>query len=460
MKKHMLLISMSVVTLLAASAVFSTLHVFRAQEAALDSMMRSYVLDLVDSVSDTLQSTGRRDMWHGRMMRFRMLSMSPLLPTGDAGGILILTEGGRILSASMGAERLIPLWLEGVPFDEPRMVQDTDGKQFCIVAKDVGNGLFVLAAVSRTHLLGPILEVRRLWMSLAVLTTFAVLAGMLGLWKYLATPLHRVVDGIRNMKWGRDRPRTPERLGFYEVKALSNAISELAGEAIAREELRVRYVSDIVRIQEDSRKRLARDLHDSPLQGVIAAIKRIQLAKNSLDPSILAENLNMAEEVAQNAANEIRNYCDELSPSWVKLGLSAAMFENADRLSRAFGVEIDVRGAEDAEADLEISEEHILAFVRILQEAVSNSARHGGASRVEVSFQKEEGTMNETGACLLFRVLDNGWGMPAQEETDYESLRATGHRGLAHIHERVQLLKGTMRLGSGKGFLIDIAVPV
>ena len=485
MKKYMLLFSMSVITLLAGSAVLTTHHIIQAQEYALDSMMRSYVLDLVDSVSDTLQNAGRNrhDMWNNRVRRFRMLSMSPLLPNGDAGGVLVLSEDGRVLAASAGAERLVPLWREGVPIDEPRMVNDADGNQFCIVAKNVGDGLLVLAAVSRTHLLGPILEVRRLWMSLALLTSFTVFAGMVGLWVYLVAPLRKAVESIRNMKWGRDRPRTPEHLSFYEVRALSSAISELAGEAIAREELRVRYVSDIVRIQEDSRKRLARDLHDSSLQGVIAAIKRIQLARSSVNTnnavsantSLLSEHLEMAEEVAQSAAKEIRNYCDELSPSWVKLGLSAAMFENADRLSRAFGIEVDVRGAEEAEADLEISEEHILAFVRILQEAVSNSVRHGKASKVEVSFQKDdenqkaENEKNENnekngkkeGAnVLLFRILDNGSGMAAQDETDYESLRASGHRGLAHIHERVQLLNGTMRLTSEKGFLIDIAVAV
>jgi len=263
------------------------------------------------------------------------------------------------------------------------------------------------------------------------------------------------------MKWGRDRPQTPPRLGFYEVEALSNAIAELAGEAIAREELRVRYMSDVVRIQEDSRKRLARDLHDSSLQGVVAAIKRIQLARNSVGSSLLGENLEMAEEVAQSAAMEIRNYCDELSPSWVKLGLSAAMFENSDRLSRAFGIDVEVRGAEEVEADMEIPEEYVLAFVRILQEAVSNSARHGRATRVEVGLQKEDG-INETGNCLIFSVKDDGLGFTAPNEMDYESLRATGHRGVAHMYERVQLLKGTMRLTSepGNGCLIDIRVPV
>jgi len=158
---------------------------------------------------------------------------------------------------------------------------------------------------------------------------------------------------------------------------------------------------------------------------------------------------------------EIRDYCDELSPSWVKLGLSAALFENSDRLSRAFGIDVEVCGAEEIESDLEIPEEHVLAFVRIMQEAVSNSARHGLATRVEVSLQREDG-MKEPGEHLVFRIRDNGSGFVVPKEMDYESLRATGHRGLAHIHERAQLLKGTMRLvsESGNGCLIDIRVTV
>jgi len=450
--------------------MFSTAHVIRAQEYAFDSMMRSYVLDLMDSVYDSMQVTGRRRMdvlrgrdgWHGRMRGFRMLSMSPLLPNGEAGGVLILTDDGRVAAASAGAERLLPIWQEGTQLGEPRMASDSEGNEFYIAAKDAGNGFFILAAVSRTHLLGPILEIRQFWMPLAALIPLAAWLGVLVLLWYLATPLHRVVESIRNMKWGRDRPRMPKHLGFYEVKTLSNAISELAEAAIAREELRVRYVSDIVRIQEDSQKRLARDLHDSSLQGIIAAIKRIQLAQNAINSCSFGEHLKAAEEAALSAAKELRDYCDELSPSWVKLGLSAAMSENADRLSRSLGIEVDVYGAEDIESSLEISEEHILAFVRILQEAVSNSARHGGASRVEVSFEKKKAVSEKEDAAeeLLFRVADNGTGMAVQEETDYESLRANGHRGLANINERVQLLKGSMSLASELGFLIAIVAPI
>ena len=460
MKKHFLFLLMLAVTLLAAFTVFVTAYAFRAQEAAMDSMMRSYVLDLSDSVTGSIAGGERGGMMgrggHGRMMHFRMLSTAPALQNENAGGVLILSREGRVFAASAGAEKLLPLWRDDLPRDEPGEVKDSEGRQFYVVVRELQDGLLVMAAVSRTHLLGPAIGLWRFWMSSALTTSVAVLLGMLALWRYLVVPLRRVVESIRNMRWGRALPEIPPHPGLFEISALSEVIGKLAGEAVAREELKVRYVSDMVRIQEDSQKRLARELHDGPLQGVVAAIKRIQLAEASPSP----ENLKTAEAVAQDAAKEIRNYCDELSPSWVKLGLSAAMFENADRLSRAFDVKIEVGGAEETEMGGAVSEEYILALVRILQEAVSNSVRHGEATCIEVALDRGEAS-GEKG--LHFSVRDNGKGFPVhiEDETDYERLRTSGHRGLANINERVQLLRGKMLLesGPGRGCRIDVVFP-
>ena len=108
---------------------------------------------------------------------------------------------------------------------------------------------------------------------------------------------------------------------------------------------------------------------------------------------------------------------------------------------------------------MEIPEEYVLAFVRILQEAVSNSARHGGATNVSVALQAKDSIDKGT---LFFQIKDNGKGFAAQADTDYERLRTTGHRGLAHIHERVQLLKGTINLKSepGNGCLLEVDIPI
>jgi signal transduction histidine kinase len=171
--------------------------------------------------------------------------------------------------------------------------------------------------------------------------------------------------------------------------------------------------------------------------------------------------LATAENVSQEVAGEIRNYCDELSPSWVKLGLRSAMYENADRMASIYGVEIEV-DMEIRETWDNVSEEQVLALIRILQEAVSNSVRHGKSRSIRVTLKEKEGE-------LFFVIRDDGGGFhiekvldPAEADADYENLRTTGHRGLANMHERVQLLRGAMRVDSepGRGCLIDIRFPL
>jgi signal transduction histidine kinase len=173
-------------------------------------------------------------------------------------------------------------------------------------------------------------------------------------------------------------------------------------------------------------------------------------------PQLLRGHLDTAEEVVQASVNEIRGYCEELSPSWARLGLAPALEENANRVSRAYdGVEIDVDIGMDLQED-PFPEGHVLALSRIFQEAASNSVRHGRARFIQVELRKE-------GDSILFSIQDDGSGFDAEAYagTDYEVLRTTGHRGLANINERVRLLHGTMRLESrpGEGCRIEIVFP-
>ena len=86
MKKNLLLILMIVVTLLTVAGFLLSLHTYRAQEEAMDSMMRSYVLDLADSFSNSAAFPGRTHSMRQRMpkpMRLRMLSQSLALERGS-----------------------------------------------------------------------------------------------------------------------------------------------------------------------------------------------------------------------------------------------------------------------------------------------------------------------------------------------------------------------------------------
>ncbi|MDR1378539.1 MAG: ATP-binding protein [Synergistaceae bacterium] len=465
MRKHLLFLLMFLVTLLSAVNLFVTVYAYNKQEQAMNSMMCSYVTELADgfnyATSYAVYKESRNYSGGRKLMHFRMLSTSPVTKDAEKGGVLILTKDKRILSASPGAEKLLELWKGDLAVKDPTEVRSDQGNSYYMVAQELEGGLYALAAVSKSHLLQPVTGLWRFGMVATSAISGFLLIGMFALWRYLVVPLRGIAEGIVNMKWGKELPALPSASILFEIGALLKAIRELALGAIAREDLKVRYIGDLVQVQEDASRRLARDLHDGPLQGVVAAIKRIQLAQEALASADAADHLVMAESVSQEVAGEIRNYCDELSPSWVKLGMRSAMYENADRLASVYGVEIEV-DMEIQETRENVLEEQVLALIRILQEAVSNSVRHGKSHSIRVTLREEEGE-------LRFVIRDDGGGFhsekvldPTEADADYENLRTTGHRGLANMHERVQLLRGAMRVDSepGKGCLIDIRFPL
>lgn len=271
-----------------------------------------------------------------------------------------------------------------------------------------------------------------------------------------ARTLRSFAERIRGARWGEERSLGLDA-AVSEFGALSEAIEELAEKTYTREELRARYIGDMIRAEEKGRKRFARELHDGPLQSAAAAIRRVQMARETMDehPSDeLRELLDTAEEIMKSAGDELRGFCEELSPSWIRLGLVSAMDENAATLSRAHG-DANVEATTDETLD-SLPEEHVLALVRIMQEAVSNSVRHGRARSIQVRVRDE-------GCAVRFSIRDDGKGFDPGEHpgTEYERLRTSGHRGLANISERVRLLRGTMRLESrpGEGCGIDIVFP-
>jgi signal transduction histidine kinase len=456
-RKNFLLFLMIVVTLPAAALLVVSVHSYRAQEEAMDSMMRSYVLDLAETYAEIGRS-GRGPSRHRPMgqMRFRMMSMDQALKMGEAGGMLYLAPDGRTLAASPGAEKFLFLMRDG-PFDEePRRVLDDEGNVYYAVSRELDDGNRILAVVSRTVLIAPLAGIWKFWIMAAMIASSAVFIGMLLLWKYLAAPLRGIVEKIPRISWGRDRNPVLYSGPIYELGSLSEVIGDLAGEAFDKEELKRQYVTDMVRVEEQARRHLARELHDGPLQASVAAIKRIQLAGEVLknNGADSAEHLATAEEAVQAAAGEIRDYCDELSPSWVRLGLASALQENADRLSKAYeSLAVEVEADEELDS---LPEEQVLALVRIFQEAASNAVRHGGARNFRVEAKKE-------GDRVIFCLEDDGSGFDASrlEGGGYEILRTTGHRGLANMYERARLLGGAMTLDSAplEGCRIKIDFP-
>ena len=447
MKKNALLVLMLVVTGFTAMTLLVSIYVFEAQERMTDEMLSSYVSDLAETfVEEPLPMQtpmGRRmaemQRHHAprRRIFFRMFSADPSLRSG---GLLLMDKNGVPLGGSEGAEKLASLWTNGVVPGVPTRVAGDGGATYQVVVRQLDSGNFVLVAAGRQNLISTISKIWNLWLLSVILSTSAVLVGIALLWRYLVIPLRRIVETTAAIRWGKDLPALPQP-HLYEVRELNDVIARSAESAIDKEQLRASYVGDIVRAQEGARKLLARELHDGPLQTVVAAIKRIQLAQGAADPAT-REKLDIAEEISQHAANEIRNYCDELSPSWSTLGPVSALEEMAERLSAAYDAEISIDASDDY---LELPDEYTLALIRIFQEAVSNSVRHGRAGHIAVSLSAGDEE-------LILSITDDGVGFgdgvaaSASGVPDFERLRLDGHRGLSNIHERVQLLKGKLKI--------------
>ena len=282
-----------------------------------------------------------------------------------------------------------------------------------------------------------------------MLTLFCLIV-LLMLRRVLIRPLRTLSSELRTFAWGKEVPAIDmEDGGLFglqveEIASLRTAIVELAQEAVARRELENRYVGDIVKAQEDERNRLAREIHDGPIQVVAALMQRIQMA--SLSPEVeskgeLRAQLALAEEVAQNVVEDLRGVCDSLVPPWVSLGIARCMEEMALRLARQHDVVIDV----DVDLFVELSQDKTLALFRIFQEGVSNAVRHGKASHIVLSV-----TQDETSDEVLFVLRDNGSGFDV-DSVGIDELYAAGRRGLAGMIQRVEGFGGTFSIASVPG---------
>ena len=273
--------------------------------------------------------------------------------------------------------------------------------------------------------------------------------------RWLFSPLHTLAEEIRSLRWGRDIPRAPDALKgmlhmeMDEVREFRCALTELAKQAVEKEALQNRYLGDLVRTQEEERSRLAREIHDGPVQIVSALVQRIQMASLEKDGRRIGDHLALAEEIAHSAVNDLRSVCDALSPPWLSLGLARCLEELAERLGRQHGVSVEA----DVRLDADPGPERTLAIFRICQEGVSNAVRHGKASAAAIRVREREG------AYRLY-VHDNGIGFDAGS-LPLDRLRAEGRRGLNGARERAAFLGGRFayRSSPGKGTALALTLP-
>lgn len=413
-----------------------------SQESAMEAAVSSYVQDLAESMSYHLSSDS--EIWTFQILsdfsRFPFFSWGPSIP----GWVALISQEGKVIASSPGAMNIATIWKPDFEVGKAVRVEDRQGAQYTLAVYPVKrpSGGYVVAAVSWTHLLGGLVGVVRIWPALIVMIALSSFFAIRLLWGRLVVPLQSLVAEIDNMTLGKDVPEKFEEPVVKEIESVQTALSRFAQAAVDRDNLRNRYVRDIVQAQERERMDMAREIHDGPLQDVTALLQQIHM---TLEDDEVNDNarIRKTEFIAKSVVRELRALCDELAPPWMDLGFTEALTELSERLSQAYDVQVSA-DYDDEIRELDIGNEKILSLLRIIQEAVSNAVRHGGADEINISVHKDDDDM------LTLEISDNGSGFDSGN-INHETLRVEGHRGLASMTERMSLMKGKLKIKSKSG---------
>ncbi len=211
----------------------------------------------------------------------------------------------------------------------------------------------------------------------------------------------------------------------------------------------------ILEVQEEARKKLARDLHDGPTQSVAALAMRVNLARRLMerDTKSAAEELFKVEDLARRTTKEIRHMLFTLRPLVLESqGLIAALESMAEKMRETFHQEVIIQADSQVVSLLDLNKQAVLFF--IAEEAINNARKHAQAEHIWVRLQvvKED--------FVLLEVEDDGVGFDLEAVDGNYELR--GSLGLVNMRERAELVNGVLNITSqpGKGTRLQVVIPL
>ena len=216
-----------------------------------------------------------------------------------------------------------------------------------------------------------------------------------------------------------------------------------------REKLRMELLRHTVQAQEEERARIARELHDETAQTLTAASLNFATLKNQLEgmPEV-SDVVNRLQNLCKQMNHDLYRLVHDLRPAQLDdLGLVPALRYLVDEGQENTSMEVDLT--------LSGQQQRLEPFVetvifRIVQEALTNVARHAGSNQatVELSFEPEE---------VVLRISDSGKGFDIlKHESDQRGW------GLVGMAERAESINGRLRIESspGKGTLVEAVIPL
>jgi PAS domain S-box-containing protein len=199
--------------------------------------------------------------------------------------------------------------------------------------------------------------------------------------------------------------------------------------------------------REEERKRIAREVHDELGQILTGLKMNVSILNHKLGAGqeLAADKMQEALRLTDRALEVARNVASALRPSALEMGIVSALEWLAGRFGTNTGIRCEVHIEDD---NIQLDEAHAIALFRIVQESLTNVARHAKATRVDIVLCREIGG-------YVMKVKDNGVGFDA-------SLKKTDSFGLVGIRERALMLGGAVDIDSypGQGTEIVVCIPL
>lgn len=252
----------------------------------------------------------------------------------------------------------------------------------------------------------------------------------------------KALDEARNELELRVQKRTAELQRVNMELHLEIAQRQQAQKELRRSEEELQGLAGrLIAVQEDERKRVARDLHDDLLQRLALHCIQLGFLRQSLPAgSETANKLGRLRSNADELALGVRQIAHDLHHPQLALGLEHGVASFCREFSEQHGFAVEFR----AEGDLKQFPEAVsIVLFRVLQEALGNAAKHSGADRVTVFLSAEANQ-------ALLRVTDSGRGFKV------EGIKSDFGLGLISMRERLRVVGGTLSVTSSPGQGTDI----
>jgi len=210
----------------------------------------------------------------------------------------------------------------------------------------------------------------------------------------------------------------------------------------------------IVAVEEDARKKLARDLHDGPTQSIAAIAMRLNYARKLMEanPQEALEELTRLEELARRTTKEIRHMLFTLRPLILETqGLRAALAQYIAKRAETDPLPVHLEAPEGVDQRLSKDAQGVAFY--IIEEAISNARKHAHADNIWVRLKEEKDT-------FIAEVEDDGQGFDLDAVLEDYPLR--GSLGMTNMFERAELIGGHVDIYTalGQGTRVVLTIPL